>query len=65
LKRSPIGEIMSRVEQKYHQLRKQLEADIRFTHERRPDHEEPWPKKKFYAPAILISSISTIIASSH
>lgn len=42
-----------KVEQKYHQLRKELEADIRFAHERRLDPEKPRPKKMFYAPAIL------------
>ncbi len=42
-----------KVEQKYHQLRKGLEADIRLAHERRLDPPKPHPKKMFYAPAIL------------
>lgn len=40
-------------DQKYHKLRKELEADIRFAHERRLDPQKPQPKKTFYAPAIL------------
>ncbi|MBC7293278.1 MAG: hypothetical protein H5T84_04060 [Thermoleophilia bacterium] len=42
-----------KVDQKYHQLRKSLESDRRFAHERRLDPEKPRPKKIFYAPAIL------------
>jgi len=42
-----------KVDQKYHQLRKRLEAERRFAHERRLDPEKPRPKKMFYAPAIL------------
>jgi hypothetical protein len=42
-----------KVDQKYHQLRKNLESDKRFAHERRLDPEKPRPKKMFYAPAIL------------
>ena len=42
-----------KVDQKYHKLRKSLESDRRFAHERRLDPEKPRPKKMFYAPAIL------------
>lgn len=41
------------VNKKYHQIRKDLETDQRFAHERRLDPEKPKPKKIFYAPAIL------------
>jgi hypothetical protein len=39
--------------QKYHQLRKSLESDRCFAHERRLDPEKPKPKKTFYSSAIL------------
>lgn len=42
-----------KVNDRYHQLRKQLEADSRFARERRLDPEKPRPHKMFYAPAIL------------
>ena len=42
-----------KIDRKYHQLRKDLESDKRFAHERRLDPEKPRPKKMFYAPAIL------------
>jgi hypothetical protein len=42
-----------KVDKKYHQLRKNLEGEKRFAHERRLDPEKPRPKKIFYAPAIL------------
>lgn len=42
-----------KVDKTYHQLRKELEADRRFAHERRLDPEKLRPKKMFYASAIL------------
>mgnify|MGYP001771019544 CR=1 FL=1 len=42
-----------KVDKTYHQIRKALEADRRFAHERRLDPEKPRPKKMFYASAIL------------
>jgi hypothetical protein len=42
-----------KVNEKYHKLRKELEADKRFAHERRLDPEKPTPKKILYTPAIL------------
>lgn len=42
-----------KVDQKYHQLRKQAESNKRFAHERRLDPAKPRPKKTFYAQAIL------------
>jgi len=42
-----------KVNQKYHGIRKSLEADQRFAHERRLDPEKPAPRKIFYALAIL------------
>jgi hypothetical protein len=42
-----------KVDQKYHKLRKNLESDKHFAHERRLDPEKPRPKKMFYASAIL------------
>ena len=42
-----------KVNQEYHKIRKDLEADPRFAHERRLDPEKPRPKKTFYSPTIL------------
>jgi hypothetical protein len=42
-----------KVDKKYHQLRKELEAKKNLAYERRLDPEKPWPKKMFYSPAIL------------
>jgi len=42
-----------KVDQKYHQLRKGLETDKRFAHERRLDPEKPQPKKMFFSSSIL------------
>lgn len=42
-----------KVDKSYHKLRKSLEEDKRFAHERRLDPEKPRPKKTFYAPTIL------------
>lgn len=42
-----------KVNQQYHGIRKRLESDPRFAHERRLDPEKPRPKKTFYAPAIM------------
>lgn len=42
-----------KVNQEYHSIRKKLESDPRFAHERRLDPEKPRPKKVFYAPAVL------------
>jgi hypothetical protein len=42
-----------KVDNRYHQLRRQVESDTRFAHERRLDPARPRPKKVFYSPAIL------------
>ena len=42
-----------KVDRKYHQLRKSLESDKRFAHERRLDPRKPRPMKMFYNPAIM------------
>jgi hypothetical protein len=42
-----------KIDRKYHQIRKQLESDKRFAHERRLDPDKPKPKKMFYSTAIL------------
>jgi len=42
-----------KINQEYHSIRKKLESNPRFAHERRLDPEKPRPKKVFYAPAIL------------
>jgi len=42
-----------KVNRKYHELRKNLESDKRFAHERRLDPEKRTPRKMFFAPAIL------------
>lgn len=42
-----------KVDQKYHSIRKSLEFNKRFAHERRLDPEKPKPRKMFYATAIL------------
>lgn len=42
-----------KVNKRYHEIRKDLETDQRFAHERRLDPEKPRPKKIFYAPAVL------------
>jgi hypothetical protein len=42
-----------KVDRKYHKIRKDLESDNRFAHERRLDPDKPRPKKVFYSPDIL------------
>jgi len=42
-----------KVDKQYHQLRRQLESDNRFAHERRLDPAKSRPRKVFYSPAIL------------
>jgi len=42
-----------KVDKRYHQIRKQIESDRRFAHERRLDPNKPRPKKTFYSPNIL------------
>lgn len=42
-----------KVDKKYHELRKNLEGDKRFAHERRLDPQKPRPKKIFYSSAIV------------
>lgn len=42
-----------KVNKDYHRIRKSLESDPRFAHERRLDPEKPRPSKMFYSPNIL------------
>lgn len=42
-----------KVNSEYHSLRKALENDPKYAHERRLDPDKPRPKKVFYSPAIL------------